>query len=82
MPLHAHNSTDPFSDPPRWEVSPQTKATADEFFVLLDENGRGSIDLETARAHLAQPGITSNDINRIWCVFVFFVMVFWVLETN
>lgn len=59
-------SMDPFADPHRWDVSPQTKATADEFFVLLDENGRGSIDLETARAHLTQPGITASDLKRIW----------------
>lgn len=64
--LHSSSSSSSSNEWPRWEVSAQTKATADEFFVLLDESGRGSIDLETARAHLTQPGITAGDLSKIW----------------
>ncbi|KAL4244391.1 hypothetical protein ABKN59_010425 [Abortiporus biennis] len=49
-----------------WDVSPELKRNADEFFDLLDEHKHGYLDEKSTRAHLSQIGLSKAAVAQIW----------------
>lgn len=51
---------------PVWDVTGDLKATADEFFNVLDEQQKGYLEGKIARAHFLQSGLPEGDVRQIW----------------
>lgn len=68
------SSTGPSSSSriPVWDVTNEGKATADEFFNVLDEQGKGYLEGKIARAHFVLSGLPERDVKQIWCVCIGF----------
>ena len=49
-----------------WDVDLELRGTAEAFFFALDEQNKGYLDGETARAHFKQMGISEQHTRHIW----------------
>ncbi|KAK7693155.1 hypothetical protein QCA50_002721 [Cerrena zonata] len=49
-----------------WDVDLELRGTAEAFFFAMDEQNRGYLDGNTARAHFKQMGISEQNTQKIW----------------
>jgi len=49
-----------------WDIPMELRNTADEFFVVLDEENKGYLGSQAVRGHLTQTGLSQETARQIW----------------
>ena len=52
--------------PAHWDITPQEKATADQFYATLDTQGRGYIEGDEVVPFMQQSSLPEADLAQIW----------------